>query len=108
MPANDRNPGNARLPPKLLSDPRLDIKRITQWVIATFGALIVTTVVLFLLRALLHNYAFDQGEVQVNTMNLPLWASTPVSWMIGAGIVTSLPALFRLFTTGAVNRGERW
>ena len=83
------------------------MNRILKWAVATFGGLILATLLLLLLRALVHNYAFDQGTTQVNTMNLPPWSSTPVSWMIGAGIVLALPALFRLFTTGTVNRADR-
>ena len=87
--------------------PTLDMNRIAKWAIATFGGLILATLLLLLLRTLIHNYAFDQGATQVNTMNLPVWASTPVSWAVGAGIVLALPALFRLLTTGAVNRADR-
>ena len=83
------------------------MNRILKWAVATFGGLILATLLSLLLRALVHNYAFDQGTTQVNTMNLPPWPSTPVSWMIGAGIVLALPALFRLFTTGTVNRADR-
>ena len=103
------NPSNthSRRPPKPPSEPALDSNRIVKWAITTFGALIVATVLLLLLRSLLHNYAFDQGASQVSTMNLPPWALTPVSWAVGAGIVLALPALFRLFTTGTVNRSDR-
>ena len=87
--------------------PTPDLNRIVKWAIATFGGLVLATLLLLLLRALIHGYAFDHGTTQVNTMNLPPWASTPVSWMIGAGIVLCLPALFRLFTTGTVNRMDR-
>ena len=107
MHTNNHSTANSRLPPKPPNEPALDMNRIAKWAIATFGGLILATVLLLLLRSLIHNYAFDQGALQVNTMNLPPWASTPVSWMIGAGIVLCLPALFRLFTTGTVNRSDR-
>ena len=107
MPANNSNTTNSRLPPTPPIKPALDMNRIAKWAIATFGGLILATVLLLLLRSLIHNYAFDQGALQVNTMNLPAWASTPVSWAVGAGIVLALPALFRLFTTGTVNRSDR-
>ena len=108
MPANDRNPSNARLPPKLINDRSVDVHRIVKWVIGTFGAMILTTLLILLLRSVINNYAFDQGAVQANTMNLPPWASTPMSWMVGAGFVLALPALVRLFTTGTVSRMDRW
>lgn len=107
MPTNDRVAGNLRLPPKFFDDPRVDINRIVKWVAATFGALVLTTLLLLLLRGVINNYAFDQGAAQVNTMNLPQWASTPVSWTVGAGVVLALPSLFRLFTTGSANPGDR-
>ena len=107
MPANNSNTANPRLPPKPPIKPELDINRIAKWAIATFGGLILAALLLLLLRALVHTYAFDHGTTQVNTMNLPPWSSTPVSWMIGAGIVLCLPGLFRLFTTGTVNRADR-
>ena len=107
MPVNNSNTANSRLPPTPPIKPTLDMNRIAKWAIATFGGLIVATLLLLLLRALVHNYAFDQGTTQVSSMNLPVWASTPVSWAVGAGIVLCLPALFRLFTTGTVNRADR-
>ena len=107
MPANNSNTANSRLSPKPAIKPTLDMNQIVKWAIATFGGLILATLLLLLVRALVHNYALDQGTTQVNTMNLPVWASTPVSWAVGAGIVLALPALFRLFTTGTVNRTDR-
>ena len=107
MHTNNHSTANSRLPPKPPIKPELDMNRIAKWAIASFGGLVLATLLLLLLRALVHNYAFDQGTTQVNTMNLPPWASTPVSWAIGAGIVLALPALFRLFSTGTVNRMDR-
>ena len=107
MQTNNRSTANPRLPPKPLSEPTLDIPRIVKWTMATCGGLVLATLLLLLLRSWVNNFAFDQVAVQVNTMNLPPWATTPVSWAVGAGIVLSLPALFRLFTTGTANRVDR-
>ena len=103
----ERNTSNPQLSPKPSVNLNPDLERIVKWTIATFGGLLVVTLFLLLARAVIHNVAFDQGLVQANTMNLPAWALTPVSWMIGAGVVMSLPALFRVFTTGAVNQTDR-
>lgn len=73
-----------------------------RWAFTAFGGLIGVTLLLLLLRGVIHNYAFDQGIAQANTMNLPDWASTPVSWLIGACIVLSLPSLFRFFASGII------
>ena len=107
MHTNNHSTANCRLPPKPPIKPELDMNRIAKWAVASFGGLVLATLLLLLLRALIHNYALDQGAAQVNTMNLPPWALTPVSWAVGAGIVLALPALFRLFTTGTVNRADR-
>lgn len=107
MHPNNHSTTNSRLPPKPPIEPTFDINRIVKWAMAAFGGLIVTTLLLLLLRSLINSYAFDQGVTQVNTMNLPPWATTPVSWAVGAGVILSLPSLFRLFTTGTVNRTDR-
>ena len=72
------------------------------------AGLLAAATVFLVARSLLNNYLFDTGVEQTNAMNLPAWASTPVSWLVGGVLVLSLPVLFRFFITGTVSATDRW
>ena len=112
MPPLDTHVPHSTQPPPSTSSPtpptpsparKLDARRIATWAIAACFGVVVITLLFILLRSAIQHYAFDQGATQVNTMNLPAWASTPVSWIIGGGLLLAVPALIRLCTTGTVS-----
>ena len=75
---------------------------------ATLAGLLTLAVMLLLARSLLNNYLLETGIEQANAMNLPTWATTPVSWIIGACLMVSVASLFRFFTTGSLAATDRW